>query len=291
MVKRYAQLKEKAKTATGDEQKQIYSNMAQIAEGAGIGKVLQDRQALMGFLAYRNQHEKYGQNGSSTNSILNTGDSVGDNMALITETPAFKAERLAAEKMLAMQDALDKVNPLLGNMAEGLTGLMRDFPALSAAVSGVTLAAEAAGGMALTAASALSLLGGSGAGGVAATAATAIGTLGTAAVALSGILAAAGAGYAVGTGINKAIEGTEASDFIGSWITHVMALAGSQDAQDSLGSREKFRQQQEAEGKRNQPYEPKESESPATQIIKLVLDGRVISEVINNWNARYAARH
>lgn len=291
--KRYAQLKEKAKTATGDEQKQIYSNMAQIAEGAGIGKVLQDRQALMGFLAYRNQHDKYGQNGSSTNSILNTGDSVSDNMALITETPAFKAERLAAERMLSMQDALDKVNPLLGNMAEGLTGLMRDFPVLSAALSGTALGVETLGSMALTASGALALLGGAGAGGAATAAATAIGILGTAAATLSGLLAAAGAGYAAGTLLYKGMEDNKAGDFVGAWVTQVMALAGSKDAQDSLGMRERYRQQQEAEGKPDQPYEPKETNgaSAATQIIKLVLDGRVISETINQLNARYAARN
>ena len=137
--------------------------MAQIAEGAGIGKVLQDRQALMGFLAYRNQHDQYGQNGTSTKAIFNTGDSVGDNQALITETPAFKAERLAAERTLAMQAALDKVNPLLGGMAEGASNLMRDFPVLSAAIEGSVLGVTALGAAALASSGILALMGGAGA--------------------------------------------------------------------------------------------------------------------------------
>lgn len=136
---RYAELKKRAEAATGDKQKEMYAAMAQIVEGAGIGKGLQDRQAMMGFLAYRTQKAKYDQN---KQAILNAKDVDGDNFALISKTPSFQTEQLANDKAFAMQDAMNKVNPLLGEMAEGISYLIRKFPIFSSAVTAASTALQ-----------------------------------------------------------------------------------------------------------------------------------------------------
>lgn len=137
---RYAALSKRAASATGDEQKALYGSMAQIIEGAGIGKVLQDRQALMAFLGFRNQREKYGATKQQT---LNPGDAVGSNLDFMAESPEFKAVLMAEEAADRMQDAMNKVNPLLGDMAEKLTGIMQEFPNFSSAIIASTTALTA----------------------------------------------------------------------------------------------------------------------------------------------------
>lgn len=137
---KYAELSKKAASATGDEQKALYSSMAQIVEGRGIGTVLQDREALMAFLGFRNQRQKYAMDKPR---ILNPGDANGDNLALMAESPEFKAVLMAEEAADRMQDAMNKVNPLLGGMAEQLTTVMQEFPNFSSAIIASTVALNA----------------------------------------------------------------------------------------------------------------------------------------------------
>lgn len=209
--KGYVELRKKAASATGDEQKDIYESMADIGMGKGMGKTTQDRQALMALIAamqfkdYRN--DIYA--GTDASKARGTGDDAFD---LIAETPSFKAEQFAAERAIAMQEALDKVNPLLGGMAEGLTGLIRDYPTLGAALSGTTLATNAMTAAATAASVALMLVarsGGAGAlPGVAGTVGRVLPFLGKA----TGFLGVLGAGYAAGSfadeyfGINEGIN-------------------------------------------------------------------------------------
>lgn len=137
---RYAALSKRAASATGDEQKALYGSMAQILEGAGIGEVLQDRQALMAFLGFRNQREKYD---ATKRQTLNPGDAVGSNLDFMAESPEFKAVLMAEEAADRMQDAMNKVNPLLGGMAEQLTTVMQEFPNFSSAIIASTAALTA----------------------------------------------------------------------------------------------------------------------------------------------------
>lgn len=155
--KRYQALRTQASSATGGERKAALEGMGDILQGSAIGKLVQDRQALMALVGIMNNRGYmrgiYDQTG-------NAGGAAADAFSLIADTPSFKAEQLAAEKAIAMQQALDKVNPALGGVAEGLSGLMREFPLLSAAVVGSTLAVTALAASAGTAAAALALLGG-----------------------------------------------------------------------------------------------------------------------------------
>lgn len=147
---RYTALRAKAKTATGDEQKATYAAMGDIIQGSAIGKLVQDRQALMALVGIMNNRDYMngirGQLGSAQGTA-------GDAFGLIAETPSYKAEQLAAEKAIAMQNALDRVNPSLGSFADGLVQVMRDWPGFSSAIVGATLGltalAAAAGAAAL----------------------------------------------------------------------------------------------------------------------------------------------
>lgn len=274
---RYAALRTKAKTSSGDEQKQTYSAMGDIIQGSAIGKIVQDRQALMALVGIMNNRDY--MNGIR-GKLGNAQGAADDAFGLIAETPSYKAEQLAAEKAIAMQVALDKVNPALGSFADGLAGVMREWPVFSGAVSGATLAltalAMAAGGAALPGL----LLGRGGAGlpGVAGVAGKALGFAGKA----TGVLGAFGLGYAGGTvlnaGLNKGLSAFSGEDTsLGSLVydmTHGDAIKQNNSTMPSGGG-----------------MSFQNSLQPLRIENKIILDGRQVATSTNEINSRTANRH
>ena len=149
---KYKALQEKLKDAPSGERAGIVEAMATQVKGTVVGKVFHNQQSLMALLAIMNNAEVFQRVMSGTGNAKGAND---DNHALIAETASYKAEMLAAEKAIAMQKALDQVNPLLGNFAEGLTDLMREWPTFSAAVVGGGTAIIALAGAATAASLAL----------------------------------------------------------------------------------------------------------------------------------------
>ena len=241
----YQALRKRAAGATNDsERRATFDSMADIMQGSAVGKIVQDRQALMQLIAEMEGRQKIkdvvGGAGAGSARAAYAADL---NFATIQNSPAFKAEQLAQEKAIAMQTAMDAVNPALGRMADNLVNSAREHPKFTAAVTASTLAltalaaaagaaglatfltrggaaaaaGTAAGGMGTAAASA-------GIGGAIAAALTsakvstalllgapsmaAIGAMGPMAVAgaAGGTLAAGGAGYGVGTVLNMGVN-------------------------------------------------------------------------------------
>ena len=125
----------KAAGAKGDEQRALFGAQADILQGSSVGKMIQDRQALVALVGIMNNR---GYMNDVRSQTMNAGGTADSAFQLIAETPSFKAEQLAAEKAIAMQAALDKVNPALGAFAEGVAGVMQQWPGFSAAVVGGT---------------------------------------------------------------------------------------------------------------------------------------------------------
>lgn len=222
--KRFASLRDKARNSTGDEQKEAFSAMGDIVQGSAIGKLVQDRQALMALIGIMGNRDYMNGIRGQLGNAKGTAASAFD---LVAETPSYKAEMAAAEKANAMQAALDKVNPMIGAAADGFSALAREFPATTAAVLALATAATAAAA-ALAAHAGVGALLGRGkeaaavaaAGGRAVTGARALGamagalplsawgTMGAAGVstAAGGVLAAGAAGYGAGTLLNHGIN-------------------------------------------------------------------------------------
>lgn len=273
--KRFNDLRRKAASSTGDEQKATYSAMGDIIQGSAIGKIIQDRQALMALIGIMNNRTYMDGIRDKLSGAKGTAD---DAFSLIAETPSFKAEQLAAEKAIAMQVALDKVNPALGSFAEGLTGLMRDWPDFSASVVGATAGLWALAAAAGAAALPSILTGGSGAGGRAIGAAgRALGWVGRGA----GVLGAFSLGYGAGTllndGINAGITAfTGRENTLGGLIydvTHGDQLKANTAAPSGGGMNFQATQQ------------------PLRIENKLLLNERVIAESVNEYNTRLGGRN
>lgn len=275
---KFQSLRRKAAGATGDEQRATYGAMGDILQGSVVGKLVQDRQALMALLAVMNNRGEVNRIRGELGSAAGTGDKA---FALIAQTPSFKAEQLAAEKANAMQTALDQVNPLLGTLAERVTELAREHPKLTAAAVAATTAltalAAAAGGVGLV--GLLSRFMGNGA--VAGTgAAGAAAGMGTAAL---GVMAAGAAGYGAGTLINdKLVDGTAVGDKLGEFLAEIAAFFGSQEARDALA----INRQAEAAAALQQAATALQQRPP----IVVQLDGQVVYQSVADIAADVARR-
>ncbi|MGJ7611299.1 MULTISPECIES: phage tail tape measure protein [unclassified Variovorax] len=156
---RLVALRKKTAAAGNDEERQAsLSAQADILQGSAIGKIIQDRQALMPLIAELNKKD-YIQGVKKT--VMGANGQYGDsNFELISQTPDFKVQQKENEELIAQTTVLGSANTALGKLAEGTTDLYRKYPGYGAAVEGVTLTVKALAVAAGVASGALMLLGG-----------------------------------------------------------------------------------------------------------------------------------
>ncbi|HQR97573.1 MULTISPECIES: phage tail tape measure protein [unclassified Polaromonas] len=299
---RMVDLRKKAVGAgTNEERKATYNAQADILQGSAIGKIVQDREALLAVVAELNKRD-YIQ-GISKGVLGGNGQLGNTNFGLISSTADFKVGQQENEKLFAQTRALDSANGALGKLAEVATAFYREYPAFTSVVEAAKLsimalaAASAAASVAQLVAgggSMLGLLKGAGAGiaGVGGAAMTALGAAGTGSAAAlaagaAGVGIAGAAGYGAGTLISKGIEGTSVHDEIGKLAAAVMATLGSKDAQEALDRMAEFDGKRSAEAAATM----QRLEAVAQRPIRVVLDGREISAQVNSYNELFIRRN
>lgn len=171
--KRYAKLQAKLQTAQGGERQQILSDMTDLAQASAVGKVVQDRQALLALIAATNQKDYIADVAGQLRNAKGTGETAYE---VYRSTTAASMERAANEAEIARGNMLGDVSGPLKAAADTAAGLAQRFPTLATAA---TEAATAIGVMSAAAAAfgAMRLFTG-GAGGAAAAAAGGSGLLG-----------------------------------------------------------------------------------------------------------------
>lgn len=146
-----------------EEMSRTLESMAKILEGAGVGKILVDRQALMAMLAYRNGSAYKGDLDKDIGAQLNLkpGEKgAGDlDFDFNSQQPWFQAQRFKNTRELSELDAMKPLADSAGRMGGWLADLGDKFPALATAVSGATTAIESMTAAALTFAGLKLLLG------------------------------------------------------------------------------------------------------------------------------------
>lgn len=276
--KNYQALQTKLKTAVGPERKEMLQSQADILQGSSIGKIVQDRQALMalvGIMGNRGYVQAIQQKGMADWSAAPGKGSVDQDFAGVSQEPAFKVQQAANEKTFATTNAFERLTPLIGKVADGMTEHAREYPLLTAATVAATTALSALA-VAAAASGLVGMLGGKGAGltgllaGGKNLVTGAAGMLGRGALAVGGaafslggaaVTGAGAAGYGIGTlGYNLGMKGTEFNDNIGGMLATIMASLGSKEAQEGLN-------------------------------VTLHLDGEQIATVVNRRNARTASRN
>jgi hypothetical protein len=231
-----------AAAGNDDERRATLESMASIAQGSGIGKIIQDKQAMMALMAMMN-NQGYMQDVRQQvlENDVAAGGAIDKNAALIEETTGYKIRQAMEEKDMAQKAAMDKLTPTIGKAAELFSDLAGEFPLLTGATTLATTALSAfagAAGLATLALGGKSAIGAaagaaSGAAGGAASriiaaraAPTILAGLGAAGAgtAAAGLGAAGAAGYGIGSaanwGINKGIRAATGNEHatLGTWL-------------------------------------------------------------------------
>lgn len=210
------------------ERRAALEAVGNIAQGTVIGKVFQDRQALMGLYGYMQGRDRV--SAIARGAMQNT-DAGERNFALIASTPGFKVSQRREEQAIAMQSSMEKIAPTVGTLNERITELMREYPGYTTAIATATSALFGMAGAAAT----LMLIGGGKGAGASAGAARALGWLGAAGRWGGGVGLAAAGGYGLGTLFYKgALEGNAGGDLVGRGIAGLAAFLGNKDASAAL---------------------------------------------------------
>lgn len=275
-------LRAKAAGATGEAQRDTYGAMADIMMGQGIGKLIQDRQALMGLLAAITQKDYLGK---VREGVAGEAGAEGDrSFGVVADTLSFKTEELANEKAIAASKAMESVSGAAGGLVQKLVDVAQAQPTLAAAAYA---AATALGAVAAAAGVSALLGGGKGAGAAAAAgAAGKAGWIGRAGSAVAGALGSAGgalmryigAGAVLGTTWGLPLAGAGAVGYGLGALANKGIDAGLSKAtgrETALGSL---------------LYDLLHREKEPVKVVVSVENGNVVASV-NERNSREARRH
>lgn len=128
---KYVALRKKlASATTKDEKTDTTEALASLLEGNAVGKVIQDRQALMYLLAEMNNRKYVADVMEKTRA---PGSAIDSAQALIKGESSYKFQAIGNEKDNAMSSAFGGKSGVLNFLLDGATGLAREFPLLTTA--------------------------------------------------------------------------------------------------------------------------------------------------------------
>ncbi|ELO9330049.1 phage tail tape measure protein, partial [Escherichia coli] len=150
----YQELQKKlAASKDKKEQAEILDSMATILEGFGVGEILQDRQALLGALAYRQNPEfrKKVEAEIEKQRSLPEGQRTGDvDFEFTSGTNDFKTEQAKNTLEFSQMDGVKKLADASGTVADAITWAGKEFPGLTTSVVTATTAIKAMTAAAVT---------------------------------------------------------------------------------------------------------------------------------------------
>lgn len=272
--------KQAAGAGTDEERRASLTAQADILQGSAIGKIVQDRQALLSLVAELNKRDYI--SGVKSEVMQANGQFGASNFQLVSGTADFRVQQAANEKLFAQTGAMGGANEALAKLSDATADLYQKYPGYAEAVetaklaiSGLAAAAGAAGlaGLLMGGGKAGAILSGGGAlagrlaGGVGALAAGAL----PVAAAVGG---GAAVGYVAGGAIYNTMQGTGAGDMVGSLLGRMMAMLGNEEAKAAVAREAKYEATIAAMAQRP---------------IVLTVDGREIATAVNSQNG-YAAR-
>lgn len=136
--------KQLANSKNDGEKRAALESMATIAQGAGVGKLIQDRQALMALLGMMNNREYMGKVLAEVKaSDRGEGGAMDNNFELISGTGAYKARRRGENVQAAQDRALGDGGSALGLLNSGVADAAAKFPLLTGATVTATAAIAA----------------------------------------------------------------------------------------------------------------------------------------------------
>lgn len=203
---KYAKAKAAADSATGDERKALLGSQVDLLQGSAVGKVIQDRQALMALVGLMGNRDYLKTVRSTINSSKGT---IGDAAGLMMEGAGYAFDQNNFETQKAKTDAMTTANSAVMELAKAQTDLYQRYPGFATALEGAKVAVT--GFAAATAAAGVANIltgGGAGSGSFAGGLTKSAATMATGVLTLGGMAAVAAPALA---SINKNREFVEAA--------------------------------------------------------------------------------
>ncbi len=215
-----------AQNASNDSEKQAALNdMTNLLEGSQIGKIISDRQALMGLTAIMGNRDYMNNIKTGLGNAEGTGQTSFD---LMKSTAGYSFQGLENKKVFGQQDAWAGTIENGGGIAAKIGELSDTFPKLTAVVVGAADALTVFAAGAGVASVFKSVLGGGaakGGGGLIASLLARLGFGGTASAATGGLTSVSTGGITAGTGAGSTALTTAGGGILGSLLGGAAPLA------------------------------------------------------------------
>lgn len=143
----YKKLKAQLANAKGPERQALLQQAEEILQGSAVGRILQDREARLGFVGIMSQ-------GETKKNVLaeldNAKGAIDASYKVMASTTDAQLQQAANEKDIAASAAFSEVKPHIDNMLTGLRDAAQEFPRLTTVVyeAATALGVFAAVGMA-----------------------------------------------------------------------------------------------------------------------------------------------
>ena len=138
----FAKLEQRVKSSAGDKDKSdMFASMADIMMAKGIGKTVQDRQALLGLLPILFDPAKLAELDKKTKA--GGAQDVETNHLFMKEQDSFKFQQKDNAWEQGQYDSIGKLNNVVGDVAGKLAEYGYQYPGLTASLVGATTAVSA----------------------------------------------------------------------------------------------------------------------------------------------------
>ena len=143
----YKKIKAQLATAKGTDRQALLQQAAEILQGSAVGRIIQDREAMLGLVGVMNQ-------GATKRDVLDqlqkADGAIDTSYKVMASTTDAQLQQAANEKDIAASDAFSEVKPHIDNMLTGLRDAAQEFPRLTTVVyeAATALGVLAAVGMA-----------------------------------------------------------------------------------------------------------------------------------------------
>lgn len=133
----YQKLQKKLEAAKGDERKAMLESIGNLLQGSAVGKLVQDRQALMALVGYMNNRGYVKDIRGQLQNAKGTGE---EDYAFIAEGAGAKVQKALNEKDFAEVDSFAKASEAVGDIASKLADYAQAYPGLTQAIVTTTTA-------------------------------------------------------------------------------------------------------------------------------------------------------
>lgn len=122
-----------AATSDKDEKRLLMEQAAEILQGTAVGKIIQDREALLGLVGVMSQKDTIAD---VRGQLENAEGATQRSFDVVSSTTSYKAQQASNEKNIALSATLDTIKTPLDATLDRATRFAQDNPALATVTAG-----------------------------------------------------------------------------------------------------------------------------------------------------------